>query len=182
MFLLRVKFIDSVKERINIVPAGHRRDIAAGRNHKVRILAALLHDGQRCFTNRFRCAVAELTGRINVAHTDDIGRNLGHDFLHVNRIAEVIGVGIGTQNRIQRDICRVTAVMIDDSEVFVLDFFYNALAVIAGEFNSQRRRQQTCERLCDNHAVCADCLVCLDVLDDNSVDFSSTTCAISGSS
>ncbi len=56
--------------------------------------------------------------------------------------------------------------MIDDSKVFVLDFFYNALAVIAGEFNSQRRGQQTCERLCDNHAVCADCLVCLDVLDD----------------
>ena len=78
----------------------------------------------------------------------------------------MICIGMCAQDRIQCDICRVAAVMIDDSEVFVLDFFYNALAVIAGEFNSQRRRQQTCKRLCDNHAVCADCLVCLDVLND----------------
>ena len=145
--LFAVKFINCRKESVDVVPAGHRRDIAAGGNDKIRMGAELLHDIQRCPADRLRRAVAELTCRIDIAHADGICRNLRQDFSHIDSIAEMIGICTAGQDRIQRYVCGVAAIVVNECKVFVAYSIYDLLAVVTGELLSQCRRQQACERL-----------------------------------
>ena len=78
----------------------------------------------------------------------------------------MVGIRAVGEDGIERDVCRVAAVVIDDREVLIAHGIHNALAVIAGELLRKAGGQQAGQRLCNHNAVRADRLVCLDVFDD----------------
>ena len=81
-----IELVNGGEECIDVIPAGERRDIAAGGDHEVGILAALLHNIQCSGADGFRRAAAELLGGADVAHADDVGGSLFHDFFHFDSV------------------------------------------------------------------------------------------------
>ena len=63
----------SRKERVDILPFGHRRNITSGGNDKIIMRAAFFHHFQRHLPDRFCRTVSKLPSRIYISHDQSVG-------------------------------------------------------------------------------------------------------------